>query len=178
RGGGRPRTVVVEDDLPDRAAAGVACDGAAAADAGDRIVPGHVAGLCDRRRGLLPERDEHRRSGWHDGRDGPVRGPCVFRDLRGGVKPRQGSSEKGRKMISIKNVSKWYGSFQVLTDCSTAVKKGEVVVVCGPSGSGKSTLIKTVNGLEPFQKGEIEINGQLVGDPKTNLSKLRAKVGM
>ena len=51
-------------------------------------------------------------------------------------------------MISLKNVSKWYGHFQVLTDCSTEVKKGDVVVVCGPSGSGKSTLIKTVNGLE------------------------------
>ena len=49
-------------------------------------------------------------------------------------------------MISIKNINKWYGDFQVLTDCSTEVKKGEVVVVCGPSGSGKSTLIKTVNG--------------------------------
>ena len=80
-------------------------------------------------------------------------------------------------MISLKNVSKWYGPFQVLTDCTTEVKKGEVVVVCGPSGSGKSTLIKTVNGLEPFQKGEITINGQSVGDKKTNLSKLRAKVG-
>ena len=62
-------------------------------------------------------------------------------------------------MISIKNVSKWYGSFQVLADCSTEVSKGEVVVVCGPSGSGKSTLIKTVNGLEPFQKGEIRVDG-------------------
>jgi len=81
-------------------------------------------------------------------------------------------------MISLKNVSKWYGQFQVLTDCTTEVKKGEVVVVCGPSGSGKSTLIKTVNGLEPFQQGEITINGQSVGDKKTNLSKLRAKVGM
>ena len=81
-------------------------------------------------------------------------------------------------MISIKNVSKWYGHFQVLTDCTTEVKKGEVVVVCGPSGSGKSTLIKTVNGLEPFQKGEIVINGQSLTDKKTNLSKLRSKVGM
>ena len=81
-------------------------------------------------------------------------------------------------MISIKNVSKWYGHFQVLTDCTTEVKKGEVVVVCGPSGSGKSTLIKTVNGLEPFQQGEILIDGQSVGDKKTNLSKLRSKVGM
>jgi glutamate/aspartate transport system ATP-binding protein len=81
-------------------------------------------------------------------------------------------------MISIKNVSKWYGSFQVLSDCSTDVAKGEVVVVCGPSGSGKSTLIKCVNGLEPFQKGEILVDGVSVGDPKTNLSKLRSRVGM
>ncbi|MCU9955876.1 amino acid ABC transporter ATP-binding protein [Burkholderia sp. BKH01] len=81
-------------------------------------------------------------------------------------------------MISISNVSKWYGQFQVLTDCTTEVRKGEVVVVCGPSGSGKSTLIKTVNGLEPFQQGEILVNGQSVGDRKTNLSKLRSKVGM
>ncbi|WP_334001688.1 amino acid ABC transporter ATP-binding protein [Burkholderia cepacia] len=81
-------------------------------------------------------------------------------------------------MISISNVSKWYGQFQVLTDCTTEVKKGEVVVVCGPSGSGKSTLIKTLNGLEPFQQGEILVNGQSVGDKKTNLSKLRSKVGM
>src|SRR4030088_2003347 len=81
-------------------------------------------------------------------------------------------------MISIKNASKWYGGFQVLTDCTTAVKKGEVVVVCGPSGSGKSTLIKCVNGLEPFQKGEILVDGISVGDPKTNLPKLRARIGM
>ncbi|CAB3966930.1 glutamate/aspartate ABC transporter ATP-binding protein [Burkholderia cenocepacia] len=81
-------------------------------------------------------------------------------------------------MISISNVSKWYGQFQVLTDCTTEVRKGEVVVVCGPSGSGKSTLIKTVNGLEPFQQGGILVNGQSVGDKKTNLSKLRSKVGM
>ncbi len=81
-------------------------------------------------------------------------------------------------MIEIKNVSKWYGAFQVLTDCTTSVKKGEVVVVCGPSGSGKSTLIKTVNGLEPFQKGDITVDGTSVGDSKTNLSKLRSRVGM
>src|SRR3982751_4649966 len=81
-------------------------------------------------------------------------------------------------MISLRNVSKWYGTFQVLTDCSTEVSKGEVVVVCGPSGSGKSTLIKTVNGLEPFQKGEILVDGVSVGDPKTNLPKLRARIGM
>ncbi len=81
-------------------------------------------------------------------------------------------------MIDLKNVSKWYGSFQVLTDCSTAIKKGEVVVVCGPSGSGKSTLIKTINALEPFQKGEIWVDGVPVHDPKTNLPKLRSRVGM
>ncbi|MCU0805007.1 MAG: amino acid ABC transporter ATP-binding protein [Burkholderiales bacterium] len=81
-------------------------------------------------------------------------------------------------MIEIKDVSKWYGTFQVLKDCTTSVRKGEVVVVCGPSGSGKSTLIKTVNALEPFQKGDILVNGISVGDPKTDLPKLRSKVGM
>ena len=81
-------------------------------------------------------------------------------------------------MIEIQGVSKWYGTFQVLTDCSSKVEKGEVVVVCGPSGSGKSTLIKCVNGLEPFQKGEVLVNGTPVGDPKTDLPKLRAHVGM
>ena len=81
-------------------------------------------------------------------------------------------------MIEIKNISKWYGNFQVLTDCSTSVKKGEVVVVCGPSGSGKSTLIKCVNALEPFQKGEVFLDGISVGDAKTNLAKLRSKIGM
>ncbi|MBS0346795.1 MAG: amino acid ABC transporter ATP-binding protein [Proteobacteria bacterium] len=81
-------------------------------------------------------------------------------------------------MISIQNVSKHYGAFQVLTDCSTEVNKGEVIVVCGPSGSGKSTLIKCVNGLEPFQSGSITVDGISVGDPKTNLPKLRSRVGM
>ena len=81
-------------------------------------------------------------------------------------------------MIDIKNVSKWYGSFQVLTDCTTAIQKGEVVVVCGPSGSGKSTLIKTVNALEPFQKGDITVDGISISDPKTDLPKLRSRVGM
>ncbi|WP_369308418.1 amino acid ABC transporter ATP-binding protein [Providencia rettgeri] len=81
-------------------------------------------------------------------------------------------------MITLKNVSKWYGQFQVLTDCTTEVKKGEVVVVCGPSGSGKSTLIKTVNGLEPIQQGEIFVNDIQVNSKKTDLAKLRSKVGM
>ncbi|CNC88752.1 arginine transporter ATP-binding subunit [Yersinia pseudotuberculosis] len=81
-------------------------------------------------------------------------------------------------MISLKNVSKWYGQFQVLADCTTEVKKGEVVVVCGPSGSGKSTLIKVVNGLEPIQEGNITVNGIAVNDKGTNLAQLRSKVGM
>src|SRR5499427_7857027 len=81
-------------------------------------------------------------------------------------------------MIEMKNVSKWYGTFQVLTNCTTNVDKGEVVVVCGPSGSGKSTLIKCVNALEPFQKGDITVDGVSVGNPKTNLPKLRSRVGM
>ncbi len=81
-------------------------------------------------------------------------------------------------MIDIRNVSKWYGSFQVLADCSTSIQKGEVVVVCGPSGSGKSTLIKTVNALEPFQQGDIVVDGVSLADPKTHLPKLRSRVGM
>ena len=81
-------------------------------------------------------------------------------------------------MIQLKNVSKWYGSVQVLNNCSTSISKGEVVVVCGPSGSGKSTLIKTINALEPFQEGEITVNGIALHDPKTDLPKLRSHVGM
>jgi glutamate/aspartate transport system ATP-binding protein len=82
-------------------------------------------------------------------------------------------------MIEISHVDKWYGpNFQALKDCTTRVAKGEVVVVCGPSGSGKSTLIKCVNALEPIQGGEIILDGIKVNDPKTDLPKLRARVGM
>ena len=81
-------------------------------------------------------------------------------------------------MISIDSVSKWYGNFQVLADCTTQIDRGEVVVVCGPSGSGKSTLIKCINALEPFQQGSITVDGTRVNDPKTNLPRLRARVGM
>jgi glutamate/aspartate transport system ATP-binding protein len=81
-------------------------------------------------------------------------------------------------MIEMKSVSKWYGAFQVLKNCSTEVAKGEVVVVCGPSGSGKSTLIKCVNALEPFQQGDVLVNGISVSDPKTDLPKLRSQIGM
>ena len=81
-------------------------------------------------------------------------------------------------MIEIKNISKWYGSFQVLKNCTTRVAKGEVVVVCGPSGSGKSTLIKCVNGLEPFTQGEITVENVSVGAPETDLPKLRSRIGM
>jgi len=81
-------------------------------------------------------------------------------------------------MIELAKVSKWYGSFQVLTDCTTRVDKGEVVVICGPSGSGKSTLIKCVNGLEPFQKGEIRVDGVSVGAAGTDLPRLRSRIGM
>ncbi len=81
-------------------------------------------------------------------------------------------------MIEMKEVCKWYGTVQVLNNCTTSINKGEVVVVCGPSGSGKSTLIKTINALEPFQKGQIFVDGQAVHDPKTDLPKLRSRVGM
>ncbi|WP_238275951.1 MULTISPECIES: amino acid ABC transporter ATP-binding protein [Methylobacterium] len=81
-------------------------------------------------------------------------------------------------MIAIDAISKWYGDFRVLHECTTAVAKGEVVVVCGPSGSGKSTLIKCVNALEPFQKGQITVDGTKIADKATNLPKLRSRVGM
>ena len=81
-------------------------------------------------------------------------------------------------MIELKNISKWYGTFQVLKDCSVTIQKSDVMVICGPSGSGKSTLIKCVNGLEKFQEGEIFVNSIKVNDPKTNLNDLRAKIGM
>ena len=81
-------------------------------------------------------------------------------------------------MIQMNNLSKWYGNFQVLKNCTTALSRGEVVVVCGPSGSGKSTLIKCVNGLEPVQEGEIFIENQPVTGKGVDLPKLRARVGM
>ena len=81
-------------------------------------------------------------------------------------------------MIELKNVSKWYGKFQVLENCSVKVEKSDVMVVCGPSGSGKSTLIKCINGLEPFQQGEIFVDGTKVNDKNTNLNHLRSKIGM
>lgn len=84
----------------------------------------------------------------------------------------------GETMIAIESVSKWYGDLRVLTGCTTAVARGEVVVVCGPSGSGKSTLLKCVNALEPFQEGQITVDGTRVRDRATNLPRLRARVGM
>jgi len=81
-------------------------------------------------------------------------------------------------MIEIKNVSKWYGDFRVLSDINEVIERGQTVVICGPSGSGKSTLLRCVNGLEPFQQGEILVDGVSVGDRKTNLYKLREKIGM
>ena len=84
----------------------------------------------------------------------------------------------GVGIIEMNHVGKWYGEFQVLSNCSTSVNKGDVVVICGPSGSGKSTLIKVINGLEPFQEGTITFNGVSVGDRTTNLSNLRSQIGM
>ena len=81
-------------------------------------------------------------------------------------------------MIEIESISKWYGTFQVLSDCTSHVRKGEVVVVCGPSGSGKSTLIKCVNGLEPVQKGKIIVDGDEVTAKGANLTALRSRIGM
>src|SRR5262249_33048435 len=99
----------------------------------------------------------------------------VFRQMAAGALQR---GTLRRPMIEIKNIAKWYGGFQVLKDCTTQVGTGEVVVVCGPSGSGKSTLIKCVNGLEPFQQGEILVDGVSVGAKGTDLPKLRSRIGM
>ncbi|WP_434109687.1 amino acid ABC transporter ATP-binding protein [Paraburkholderia caffeinilytica] len=81
-------------------------------------------------------------------------------------------------MIQIDNISKWYGTFRVLNECSTQVARGEVVVVCGPSGSGKSTLIKTVNGLEAVQEGDIRIDGMAVTGARADLGRIRSRAGM
>lgn len=81
-------------------------------------------------------------------------------------------------MIQVRNVSKWFGSFQVLNDCSCTIAKGDVVVVCGPSGSGKSTLIKTLNALEPFEQGDVIVDGVSLRAASTNLPRLRTRVGM
>jgi len=81
-------------------------------------------------------------------------------------------------VIEFRGVNKWFGSLHVLKDINLAIKPGEVVVVCGPSGSGKSTLIRCINKLEPIQKGDIIVDGMSLKDPKTNLTKLRAEVGM
>jgi len=81
-------------------------------------------------------------------------------------------------MIEIKNVSKWFGEFQVLTDVNETIERGQTVVICGPSGSGKSTLLRCINGLEPYQQGEIIVDGVSLSDPRTNLYKLRENIGM
>ena len=81
-------------------------------------------------------------------------------------------------MIEIKNVNKWYGDFQVLSGINETIDRGQTVVICGPSGSGKSTLLRCINGLEPYQKGEITVEGISLSDPKTNLYRLRQKIGM
>ena len=81
-------------------------------------------------------------------------------------------------MIEIKNVSKWFGDFKVLSDINETVESGQTMVICGPSGSGKSTLLRCVNGLEPYEEGEIIVDGVSLSDPKTNLYKLRENIGM
>jgi ABC-type polar amino acid transport system ATPase subunit len=81
-------------------------------------------------------------------------------------------------MIEIKNLSKWFGEFQVLADVNETVARGQKVVICGPSGSGKSTLLRCINGLEPYQKGEVLVGGTSLSDPRTNLYKLRERIGM
>ena len=81
-------------------------------------------------------------------------------------------------MIEIKKLNKWFDDFHVLQDVNETIAKGRTVVICGPSGSGKSTLLRCINGLEPYQKGEVIVDGTSLNDPKVNLYKLREKIGM
>ena len=80
-------------------------------------------------------------------------------------------------MIRFEGVHKWFGELHVLNDINLHVKSGEVVVVCGPSGSGKSTLIRTINDLEPINKGMLIVDGMDISDKKTDINKLRAEIG-
>lgn len=80
-------------------------------------------------------------------------------------------------MIELKNVEKWYGEYKALDDINEHIVKGEVVVVCGPSGSGKSTLIRTINRLEPIQKGEITVNDVQIHAPGTDVNQMRSEIG-
>jgi ABC-type polar amino acid transport system ATPase subunit len=81
-------------------------------------------------------------------------------------------------MIDIRNVSKWFGTHKVLDQVTETIDRGQVIVICGPSGSGKSTLLKTLNGLEPFQEGDVVVDGLSLRDAKTDHIKLRQKMGM
>lgn len=84
----------------------------------------------------------------------------------------------GRPMVEISSLYKSYGGLEVLKGCDLVVDRGEVVVICGPSGSGKSTLIKCVNGLEPFDRGSLAVDGVAVGSRASDMTKLRTRIGM
>ncbi len=161
------RLVVLPSGIPQHAAC--------AADADHHPVSGHVAGLCHwrlRHAQGLRDRGQELRSPHQSYLAAAMTYFVICFALSWLVKRLYKNSHhplsrlpQGIAMIELKNVSKWYGSFQVLSDCSTNINKGEVVVVCGPSGSGKSTLIKTINALEPFQKGEIGRHGRTIPRP-------------
>ena len=80
-------------------------------------------------------------------------------------------------MIRFQGVHKWFKELHVLNDINLRINRGEVVVICGPSGSGKSTLIRTINKLEPIQKGSLIVDDFDLADPKTDINKLRAEIG-
>ena len=80
-------------------------------------------------------------------------------------------------MITFEGVHKWFKNLHVLNDINLHIPQGEVLVVCGPSGSGKSTLIRTINQLEPIDKGHLLVDGMDLADPKTDINTLRAEIG-
>jgi ABC-type polar amino acid transport system ATPase subunit len=81
-------------------------------------------------------------------------------------------------LIKFIAVNKWFNNHQVLKNLNLEITKGEVIVICGPSGAGKSTLLRTINKLEAIDDGEIIVDGKYLSDPKTDLTSLRAEIGM
>jgi general L-amino acid transport system ATP-binding protein len=94
-----------------------------------------------------------------------------------GINATSGASE-GKAAVEIKSVHKWFGEFNVLRDVDLTVQRGERIVICGPSGSGKSTLLRCINGLEPYQRGEIIVDGIALGNDPKRIAQVRREVGM
>jgi general L-amino acid transport system ATP-binding protein len=89
-----------------------------------------------------------------------------------------GETASSPPAVEIKGLHKWFGQFNVLRDVDLAVARGERIVICGPSGSGKSTLLRCINGLEPYQRGEVTVDGIALGNDPKRIAEVRRDVGM